>query len=99
LAIPLQQFFSLQQFPFSQKPPSKNLPHPNASHPPSPSLLYPVVNKEVEQWVLREGCDVTGETCIKQFRKSSCSTSYSCPILQLGLCRTQPAEYWVLMSS
>jgi hypothetical protein len=31
----------------------------------------------------------------KHLRKSSCSTSYSCPILWLGLCWTQPAEHWV----
>jgi hypothetical protein len=31
----------------------------------------------------------------KHLRKSSCSVVYSCPILQLGLCRTQPAEYRV----
>jgi hypothetical protein len=31
----------------------------------------------------------------KHLRKSSCSASYSRPILWLGLCQTQPAEYWV----
>jgi hypothetical protein len=50
LAILLQQSFSLQQFPLSQK-----TTHPKASLCPkasclsSVSLLYPVVNKEVEQ--------------------------------------------------
>jgi hypothetical protein len=32
----------------------------------------------------------------KYLRKNSSSASYSHPILQLGLCWTQPAEYWVL---
>jgi hypothetical protein len=31
----------------------------------------------------------------KHLRKSSCPVSYSHPLLWLGLCWTQPAEYWV----
>jgi hypothetical protein len=34
----------------------------------------------------------------KHLRKSSCSASYSCLIRWLGLCWTQPAEYWVQLS-
>jgi hypothetical protein len=31
----------------------------------------------------------------KHLRKSSCSLAYSHPILWLGLCQSQPGEYWV----
>jgi hypothetical protein len=66
LAIPLCQFFSLQQsslqqFLFGQKllqsktPIQKASLHQKGLCPPSASLLYPVVRKEVEQQFLGEG--------------------------------------------
>jgi hypothetical protein len=56
-------------------------PHQKTSCPPSASLLYPVVNKEVEQQISGEGHDiVTRETFVPtsfsehlQLRKSSCT--------------------------
>jgi hypothetical protein len=61
LAIHFPSAISLQQFPFTQKPPIKTPTHqkaslhPKASHPPSASLSYPVVNEEVEQQLLGRG--------------------------------------------
>jgi hypothetical protein len=69
LAIPLQQFsFSNTSFrnpPFSNPPSSnfflakklsiKKLPTSKNSCPPSGSLLYLVINKEMEQWFLGRG--------------------------------------------
>jgi hypothetical protein len=54
------------------------------------------VAKQGGATVLGEGLDIaTGETVIllsehKHLRRSSCSTFYSCLLLRLGLCQTQP---------
>jgi hypothetical protein len=55
-----------QQQQQQQQPTNQSIPHEKIPlHPPSGSLLYPVVNKKVEQQFSGRGCDVVKrETCI-----------------------------------
>jgi hypothetical protein len=92
-AVLVETHSSQQQQQQQQRQPVK-IPHQKASRPPSGNLLYPVVNKEVEQQFSGRGDIVTRETCdptslkVNNLGKAAVLHFASHSLLLLGLGQT-----------